>query len=134
MAETPKEGKWDKLDPVAIGLLKSLCEKSGAKVVLSSTWREGATDAELENLANYLGVDIIGVTRSVGVIGNYSEPRGSQIRDWLVGAKEVTHYVILDDDSDMLVDQLNHFVKVDCNNGLSYENYLNCLSVLDAEN
>lgn len=136
MAENKEEGNWFKLDPVAIGLLQAIVKKSEAKVVLSSTWRLGATKEELENLSNYLGVDIIGVTRNTRSHPNkITEPRGWQIQDWLNSySDKVTHYVIIDDDDDMLAGQQDNFVKVDGQNGFSFENYLSCLTILDADN
>lgn len=37
--------------------------------------------------------------------------RGHEIQDWIDDHPEITHYVILDDDNDMLQSQRNNFVR-----------------------
>lgn len=130
--ESEVDGKWHKLDQVAVHLLRSIVEKSGAKVVLSSTWRIGADREWLNRFGAFIGVDIIDVTRPTGSLDGETEPRGYQIQDWIDDNPSVTHYAIIDDDSDMLESQKDHFIKTTHADGLSYHNYLDCLRVLGA--
>lgn len=116
-----------KCDPVAIAMLQRLCKETGAKVVISSTWRIGR--AHIEDFA-FLGVPVIDMTP---VLSNCI--RGDEIYHWLeltndASEDKVTHYIILDDDSDMLESQMPNFIKVDHNTGFSFDNYQNALKIL----
>lgn len=96
------------VDPVLIKRLKKIIEGTGAKVVLSSTWRKGvydmragrnntadARDAEelLAELGRY-GIEIFDVTPVCGLI-----PRGEEIKLYLDGwtGEAVESFAILDD-------------------------------------
>lgn len=111
-AEFPNINEVDALDPVSVLLLKQLCEKTDAKIVISSTWRKLYTVDDFRAIfAKYDWDDfpIIGVTTSWN---HYTNKRGYQIQDWLDGNSNWTNYVIHDDDSDMLDSQVDHFVHV----------------------
>ncbi len=87
-------------------LLKDLVEKTGAELVLSSTWRLGLlypdvaaftvdTDALIAELAEY-GLRLYDHTPKLS-----DRQRGHEIAAWLAENPEVEKFVILDDDSDM---------------------------------
>ena len=44
---------------------------------------------------------------------------------------EIESYVILDDDSDMLPDQMNNFIRVDANIGLTYSDVCKAIKILN---
>lgn len=102
-----------------------LCRDVNAKVVISSTWRMGRTVEELRELLKMCGAtfEIIDKTPRTGY------ERGTDISKWLKdNIKPETHgchyydfnsYVIIDDDSDMLLNQQNHFFKTDNYSGLT---------------
>lgn len=46
--------------------------------------------------------------------------RGDEIKKWL-GRHDVEKYIILDDDSDMLEEQLPFFINTDTHNGIRFE-------------
>lgn len=122
--------KEHKCDPVAIAMLQRLCKETNAKVVISSTWRIGGA---YEDFA-FLGVPVIDTTP---VLSNCI--RGDEIYHWVeitnsTSEDKVTHYIILDDDSDMLESQMLNFIKVDHNVGFSFDNYQNALKILGVEN
>lgn len=119
------DADWNKLDPVAIKLLQRVIERTGAVCVLSSTWRLGVDRKWLDKFQAYLGVSIVDCTREA------YDKRGYQIQDWLDAHQEVTHYAILDDDSDMLPEQMGNFVKTSHEDGLSYQNYVDLIEILD---
>lgn len=102
------------LDPDHVGPLNQIVQESGAKIVISSSWRldKKLDDMDkLDELRLYLKqagaeCDVIGMTSSgafdpVRGIGN-SSIRGYQIQEWLNDHPEVTHFVILDDSDDMV--------------------------------
>ena len=83
--------------------LNVLIEKTGAKVVISSSWRlYGLLQCSLilEN-AGFKG-EVIGLTpERVREWGKQGPPRGLEIQAWLDAHPEVEKFVILDDEADM---------------------------------
>ena len=102
-------------DWIAVGLIRVLCEKEKASIVLSSSWRHG-THA-VHECANGLDLPIFDKTSALPGV------RGEEIQDWLNRHPEVTHYAIVDDNSDMLESQRDHFVQTDEAEGLSFADF-----------
>lgn len=114
------------IDPVRVSWLNDLCKETSSVVVIASTWRSGKTVEELQTILNNSGAtfEIIGKTRhcDCGV-------RGVEIKAWL--EKNITpdkhgchyfdfyKYAIIDDDSDMLLTQEEHFFQTDTYSGLT---------------
>ena len=100
--------------------LNALCIKTGALVVISSTWRKGKTVEELQEILNNSGATfkVIGKT---GV--DESRIRGVEISKYLDRFREELkldcEYVIIDDDSDMLLQQQHNFFQTDNYSGLT---------------
>lgn len=112
-------------------LLNKLIAETGAKIVISSTWRADGIERlkEIFELEGIVG-EIIGVTPHYSIPGYGSAPRGSEIESYLksrgfwhinysreeqqkyMDASGIENYIILDDDSDMLYNQRDHFVHV----------------------
>jgi len=102
---------WDRLDEECIERLNRITDATGAKIVISSSWRhvcEGDND-KLKYLADYIkseGVtaDIISMTPShqkLSAPRGYAG-RGAEIQEWLdTEGADVTAFVILDDVNDM---------------------------------
>ena len=92
--------KWN-LAPDKIKSVKKIVDETGAKIVVSSSWRHGLERHfahVLENDTNnemiiWLRDNILDITPNVG-LGN---GRGGEIQQWLNDHREVTNYVILDD-------------------------------------
>lgn len=116
----------------SIGLLNGLTDDTGAKIVISSSWRKGRTVGELRDLFEKVGISgqVIDKTPVLNFIGvedyHYSVPRGCEIKAWLelnkgrLGSKITeVEYVIFDDDSDMLWWQRNNYLWVDPYCGLT---------------
>lgn len=102
-----------KFDPVALTLVRNLCRAAGASVVLSSSWRKLHPYSDV---AAALDLPIIDSTPCL------STQRGPEIAQWLELHPEVTHWAIVDDDSDMLPEQLPHFVQTNARDGLTLGN------------
>jgi hypothetical protein len=118
--------------PVSKLYISHLIKITEAKVVISSTWRRSGLDFmkkvwEIEEMAG----EIIGITPSFrGDADGYTIPRGCEIEKWLedkgfhhinwsvekqqdiMEKSGIENYIIIDDDSDMLYSQRNHFVHV----------------------
>jgi hypothetical protein len=106
-------------DPVALELIRKICQKGDVKIVLSSTWRIG--DKVYPKMAQALDLPIIDRT-SYRLSGGGR--RGDEIAQWLEDHPDIKEYVIVDDETfDMNKDQQAHIIKVDGEEGLSFKNY-----------
>ena len=115
----------------SVKLLNDLIEKTGAKVVVSSSWRIGRTPQELQKILDYKGfkgevIDKTPILNFKTKNYSYSVPRGCEIKAWMEMNKGIlgdkiskVKYVILDDDSDMLYWQRNNYLWVDGYIGLT---------------
>ena len=114
------------LDSVAIANLNHLITQTGAKIVVSSTWR--SDDPFLQEV-----FAVVGIPAYVGITPyTVTRHRGLEINYWLDKHPEVENYVILDDDNDMLDKQLEHFVQTDAyKRGLSLENVEQAIKILN---
>ena len=132
----------------AIGWLNQLIEDTGAKVVITSTWR-GRGVEYMQKVLDFEGVvcEVIGETcndehwKTEDFIPSERMERidekdydgycrGDQIKDWLLQHPDVENYVILDDDSDMLKEQKHHFVNVNNEHGFTRLDYVVAKNIL----
>lgn len=81
------------VDARAVRRVQRIIARTGAKVVLSSSWRH---TPELIEQLRAAGVPIDDVTGPRSPHGN----RGVEIADWLRAHPEVTTFAIVDDDAD----------------------------------
>lgn len=113
----------DNIDPVRVGWLNELCDETDSAVVISSTWRmsglEYCTKVLREAGATFTILDI---TPRLHIA------RGCEIDQWLrdncmihfgVHGHDFYRYAIIDDDSDMLLNQEPHFFHTDNYSGLT---------------
>ena len=103
-----------RFDWIAVSLIRKLCVDHDAKIVISSTWRTTYSPTEIG-----LGLTLPCIDRTP-VLNTH---RGVEIDTWLNSHPEVTHYAIVDDDSDMLFHQREYFVQTDAQEGLLYRDY-----------
>lgn len=98
---TLKEYIAQEFCPIAMSNVEELIRRvPDLKIVVSSTWRLGETVETLKKIlhpSKIIGDAIIGVTPRFG-----GEPRGAEIQDWLTRHPEVTKFVIVDDNDDMI--------------------------------
>lgn len=105
-----------------MAMLNKLCEETESVVVLSSTWRK--IDG-VEEILKQCGAtfEIIGKTGQC-----CSGIRGVEIYNWLdknckelfgIHGSDFYRYAIIDDDSDMLLKQAQHFFQTDNYSGLT---------------
>ena len=90
-------GDDDALDAAAVARLNEIIERTGAKVVISSSWR---IEHSLERIVEILGAhgfagEVVGMTPVL------SGSRGREISAWLSENRGVKSYVVLDDATDM---------------------------------
>lgn len=130
--------------PFSVEMLNYIIEKTGAKIVVSSSWRHGRTVDQLKQLFSSNGIvgDVIDKTIDLKFMSkidyNYSVPRGCEIKAWLEMNKGIlgdkmhkAKYVILDDDSDMLFWQRNNFIHIDSYCGITPNNAEKAIKILN---
>lgn len=114
------------LYPFYLNNLKELINKTNAKIILSSSWRnflhkennkyvpnkEGGYGDKLIKAFDELNLEIHDTTE----LGYSTKKRGFQIKEWLDNyADKEYKYIILDDDDDMLTEQFEYFIKTKFN-------------------
>lgn len=120
------------LPPEKIALVKEVCDRTGAIVVVSSTWRY--SDETKDALA-FAGLHLHSDWRTPTALMRGSlfiaDRRGAEIQQWLNRHPEVDGYAIVDDDGDMLPHQLSRFVQTPFEDGIDrphVEALVTCLS------
>ena len=119
--------KWN-INADKLKYIKQIVDATGAKIVISSSWRCGvppSLDLTIEKMLgrpkrcprnkmiNWFIDNLYDVTPI------YSSPRGKEIQEYLNQHPDVENYVIIDDDSDMLDEQLFHFVETNYEDGIT---------------
>lgn len=127
-------------DPECIRRLNQIIEETGAKIVLSTSWR---SDPDIVDLVKAIGIkgEVIGKT---DYLNNSFIVRGNEIKKWLSDNKLYTYsdptlnrspgfrYIILDDDGDMLLEQKHNFIHVDPEIGLCDADVEQAIQILNS--
>lgn len=108
---------YTEFNPKSCQLLNEIIKETGAEIVVSSSWR-----LDGENRLNIL-FKHFGLPKIYGITPVFNNRvRGDEIKQWLSEHPNVDKYVILDDDTDMLPEQISFFVKTNpCGSGLNEE-------------
>ncbi len=104
-------------DPVAIALIRKLCEYTGAQIIVTSMWR---WDHTFDKIAAFFDLPIVGATAcSYGI-------RGLEVVNWLEQHPGTQKWAIVDDvvDGQFAPFQRERIVQTDFNEGLTYAHYL----------
>jgi hypothetical protein len=99
---------WHSFHKPAIEQLNRITDKTGAQIVISSTWRNSHALKELQAFFKQAGTtgDIIDRTPNPETApGDYEPLRGLEVNLWLAANKQVDTYVIIDDDNDFTDEQ-----------------------------
>jgi hypothetical protein len=117
--------------PIACSNVEELMRRvPDAKIVVSSTWRLNNDVPVLKEILKPFKLitdAIIDVTPNIRIT-----PRGAEIQAWLDKHPEVTEFVILDDDSDML-HLTDHFVHTSGLHGFLFGDMLKALKILKVQ-
>lgn len=117
------------VDKEKLNLLLGLMQETGAKYVLSSTWR---LDNEWIRELFRAGLP---VEHLAGITPNLAYKkgiRGDEVAKWLRFNGHVESYVILDDDADFLPYQKEFLVKTSSFEGLTWEDVQHAKEVLNS--
>lgn len=142
------EHSLGRLDKVYFDKLERIIDETGAKIVISSSWRTDdvkSTIDEIIETSRYYGCafpskildNIVGVTPKIYVYVPKSPhlehvQRGIEIKDFLDN-HYWDSYVILDDDTDMIGEQFKYFVHVSSDIGLSNDNVEQAIKLLNKD-
>ena len=125
------ETRWE-LSDRHMKRVKRICDSTGAKIVISSSWRWRDVDTTLDKIYKrtakkptsafvdksyyLLNKDlVVGVTKRIG-----SGSRGIEIKDWLSEHPEVDKYIIIDDDTfDILPEQQENLIHTAWDEGIT---------------
>lgn len=109
------QGIEQDVDIQKIVLLQKAVEETGARVVLTSSWRYKKAGEELRELLTRYGI----LTDVTPLLQN---ERGLEIKQWLVENEEVVDYVIVDDEVFASFDEelLQRLIRISNENGRSY--------------
>lgn len=125
-----------KITTKKLQLLNDLIEQTGAKIVISSSWRIGSNNVKefldknfsksifrldtFKDITNQECISNIFYNNTIDLIDTFGPSRGDEIKRWLDNhSDDVESYVILDDDTDVLDEQLEHLVQTDTYFGLT---------------
>ena len=139
---TPKDKYGYAFDPKSVANLKKILDKTGADIVISSSWKSFGL-LELEDMWKDRGLPgkIIGITPNtvsdemlLNADLDHMELfsiRGMEINEWLTkNGKHVSHYVIIDDMDNFLPEQKSHFVQTNPEVGITTEDTERAIMIL----
>lgn len=155
-----KSGRASEFDPIAMEMIRKLCERTNSKIVISSTWRKISVLESGKEPKNQL----FNQFKSAGLLKYIVQPawrtpclasikrpenypsynewkrwsdcshciRGDEINRWLeFNGKDVKNYCIIDDDTDFTDDQIkNNFVNTDMEEGFLYRHFKKAEKIL----
>ena len=108
------------IDPKVIERLNRLCDETGAKIVVSSSWKIVPT---YKYRLEHAGLkNIIGKTPDFIFLDAKDYCRGWEIQAYLAEHK-VDNYIILDDMIDFYNYQRDHFIHIDYINGFTEDDF-----------
>ena len=148
-----KEGGHKNIDPNAVQKIIQICEQTNAGIVMSSSWRWGNFEQTVKKLSGIRDLRPI-LDKMVGVTVRTNERfRGQEIKYFLNDCRKnhfnsefdtwhprvkpkvkITNFpkfVILDDDSDMLEEQLPFFIHINDEVGITDEDVKKAVKILN---
>ena len=115
----------------ALVQLRRIINATGAKIVVSSSWRK-IHDAyqDLLRWLDMYGMNVLDTTSKT--TSRYRQIRGDDIGEWLNAHPGVESYAILDDDDDM-GEHMNHLIRTNMYYGLTEEKANACIDLLNGK-
>lgn len=141
---TTKFSNWN-IDPDKSLLVKEICDKTRAKIVISSSWRQYSLSFTIETykLENWvLTPYLVGVTKDIEILypslthTNISciPIRGLEINMYLEESKDkINNYCIIDDGSDFLYTQKDNIVRTQTYLGIQEDDVKRAIEILNYE-
>ena len=125
------EGSAKCFDHVAVAMINTLVEFTGAKVVLSSSWRCHFTQEQMLVFFEREGLHIT-FHEDWATTWKFSSERCHEIKWWLDDYPETTHYVIIDDARmpENFFGLLENSIPVDPYDGLLFNDFRKAIEIL----
>lgn len=131
---TTLESRWE-IDLEKCKLVKRICDEASANIVISSSWRKHNLESTMQQFSREsfpLYDYVVGVTKRLFIPNiSIAIPRGVEILEYIKSNNSITNYVILDDDTDMLLWQKDYFVHTDTYEGVNEENVEQAIKILN---
>lgn len=105
-------------DPTCCEMIKRLCIANDYKIVCTSTWR---FDPKI--MSYFKKYDLFDLLHNDWRTGADRDTRGKEIEAWLKNNENTSEYIIIDDDSDMLPEQLDRLITTKFKDGFSADNF-----------
>lgn len=123
-----KQGKVNNFQ--AVQWLSEACQKFGFDIVVTSTWRLWDNYKEcLINGGLRKGIEVLDRTPVIRDV-----PRGAEIKAYLEEHPEITYYVIVDDEDDMLPEQMEHLILTDGDVGFTLKDFNKFGKIFEMDN
>jgi SNF2 family DNA or RNA helicase len=127
--------KYDGVDKSKIDILREIVKKTGAKIVISSTWRKYRESMEylIREMGPELASNIIGQTPDLGWETSKQRwlTRADEIDKWLSEHPDVKSFVVLDDLRDEDLERFGkNFIRTSMAFGLTEEHIAKCVELL----
>lgn len=122
----PSKDEVNAFDPTACSRLEQVLVRTGAVIVLSSTWRLTNTVKQVTDFLERRGVSSAKIIGTTPYLTGY---RGSEIKEWLESHPSVKRFAIVDDGSDMMP-FLEHLVQTKWETGLLDEHVEKLVALL----
>ena len=128
------------VDPRKIQLVKDIVDATGARIVLTSTWRFGWHDID-NHVNSPNAADFISLREEFNKIGldffdkterSDDEYRGKEISIWLENHPEVTNYAVIDDDTDIKPHGLK-FIQTSWKKGICQKHVMKAIKILEGK-
>ena len=115
--------------PEVVQRINRLCDETGAKIVISSTWK---VDPYYKQRLEYAGLkNVFDKTPDFIFIGGDDYSRGWEIQDW-IDTHDVDNYIIIDDVQDFYESQLDHFLHISPYRGFTEDDFLVARNMLNS--
>lgn len=146
-----KEGGNKDIDPRSVERIIKICDETGARIVMSSSWRLWEFYQTLKNLNRIRDLRpildyMIGITErsedrlrgqeikyflNSCIKGNFMTVSGYNLKKADVEISQFPKYIILDDDTDMLEEQQPFFLHIDDRVGISIKDVEKAIKILN---
>jgi len=130
----------------AVANLEKIIAETGADIVISSSWKEmglpvmrsmwkerNLPGKVIDITPNYMSDEMLLNTDIKNVDLDCIDIRGYEIKGWLtLHGADVNNYVIIDDMDDILPEQESYFVLTDPEVGLTKQDAMKCIAILNS--
>jgi len=116
----------------AVQWISEFCQKYHYDIVVTSTWRTSANYKEcLFNGGLRAGINILGSTPCLVKTNPYLT-RGDEIQQYIDEHPDIDHYIIIDDEDDILPHQRKYFVQPSHYSGFGWVDFQSCKRIHNA--